>query len=305
MRRAVVVLVLAALAASMPLAAQNTAPAWDATFRSLTSASNIGDSMRRLSARPHHVGSPYGKDNAEWMAARFKEWGWDAAIETYEVLFPTPKERLVELVAPTTFKAALREPTVLDRSNVGPGGRTAARLQRLLHRRRRDGAARLRQLRPSRRLRRARPPAASRSRAPSSSLAMAHRGAASSRKSPPSTGPSDASFTPIPPTMGTPWTTCFRRDRCGTGTACSAAASSTCRPIPGDPLTPFTPSLPGAKRLALADAPTLTHDSRPADFVRRRAAAAGRAIRSDRASRLARRPCRSPTTSARGRPAFI
>ena len=68
--------------------------------------------MERLSARPHHVGSPYDKDNAEWMLAKFREWGWDARIETYDVLFPTPKERLVELVAPTRFKAALEEPAV-------------------------------------------------------------------------------------------------------------------------------------------------------------------------------------------------
>ncbi len=112
MRRAGVVLVLATAAAALPVAAQNVSPAWDVTLRSLTSAANIGEYMRRLSARPHHVGSPYGKDNAEWMAARFKEWGWDARIDTYEVLFPTPKERVVEMLAPTPFKAALREPPV-------------------------------------------------------------------------------------------------------------------------------------------------------------------------------------------------
>ena len=105
MKRAVTVLIFAAAAASIRLGAQNAPPAWDATYRSLTSASEIGASMRRLSARPHHVGSAYGRDNAEWIAARFKEWGWDVAIERYEVLFPTPRERIVELVAPTSFKA--------------------------------------------------------------------------------------------------------------------------------------------------------------------------------------------------------
>jgi N-acetylated-alpha-linked acidic dipeptidase len=68
--------------------------------------------MKRLSARPHHVGSPYDKENAEWILSRFKEWGWDAHIENFEVLFPTPKERLVELVEPTKFTAKLEEPTV-------------------------------------------------------------------------------------------------------------------------------------------------------------------------------------------------
>ena len=68
--------------------------------------------MKRLSARPHHVGTAYDKDNAEWMLAKFKEWGWDAQLESFTVLFPTPKERVVELVAPTQFKALLDEPAI-------------------------------------------------------------------------------------------------------------------------------------------------------------------------------------------------
>ena len=68
--------------------------------------------MERLSARPHHVGAPYTKDNAEWMVAKFREWGWNANIETYDVLFPTPKERLLEMMAPTSFTAKLEEPAV-------------------------------------------------------------------------------------------------------------------------------------------------------------------------------------------------
>jgi N-acetylated-alpha-linked acidic dipeptidase len=71
---------------------------------------NIRENMRRLSARPHHVGSPYDKDNAEWILARFKEWGFEAKIETFNVLFPTPKERVLELLEPTKFRAKLQEP---------------------------------------------------------------------------------------------------------------------------------------------------------------------------------------------------
>src|SRR5262245_13808244 len=74
------------------------------------------DSMRsyhkRLSARPQYVGSPYGKQNAEWLAKLFPSWGLDTQIETFHVLFPTPKERLLELVAPTKFVAKLEEPVV-------------------------------------------------------------------------------------------------------------------------------------------------------------------------------------------------
>jgi N-acetylated-alpha-linked acidic dipeptidase len=85
---------------------------WEGRFRAGIVPDNIRENMRRLSARPHHVGSPYDKDNAEWIAARFKEWGFEARIETFNVLFPTPKERVVELLEPTIFKARLQEPVL-------------------------------------------------------------------------------------------------------------------------------------------------------------------------------------------------
>ena len=102
------------LLAASPFAQTPAPAAWDALFRSLPVPSNIKDNMQRLSARPHHVGSPYDKDNAEWMLARFKEWGWDASIESFTVLFPTPKERVLELVAPTKFTAKLEEPALAN-----------------------------------------------------------------------------------------------------------------------------------------------------------------------------------------------
>src|SRR5580698_6772276 len=85
---------------------------WEKTFQDGVVPANIRENMRRLSARPHHVGSPYDKDNAEWILARFKDWGFDAHIETFNVLFPTPKERVVELVAPVQFRAKLQEPAL-------------------------------------------------------------------------------------------------------------------------------------------------------------------------------------------------
>jgi N-acetylated-alpha-linked acidic dipeptidase len=81
-------------------------------FRALPDRTNIRGYMQRLSARPHHVGSPYDKDNAEWMLSKFKEWGLDAKIENYYVLFPTPKERELEMTEPHHFTAKLQEPTV-------------------------------------------------------------------------------------------------------------------------------------------------------------------------------------------------
>ncbi len=85
---------------------------WETKFRTVPEPQNLRDYMQRISARPHHVGSPYDKVNAEWMLAKFKEWGLDANIETFDVLFPTPKARLVELLEPTKFTAKLQEPAL-------------------------------------------------------------------------------------------------------------------------------------------------------------------------------------------------
>jgi N-acetylated-alpha-linked acidic dipeptidase len=85
---------------------------WEEQFRTVPNPDTLRESMRRLSARPHHVGSPYDKENAEWILARFKSFGLEAHIEQFDVLFPTPLERAVELVAPTRFVARLEEPAL-------------------------------------------------------------------------------------------------------------------------------------------------------------------------------------------------
>ena len=98
---------------------------WEQKFREIPAPDQLRENMRRLSAYPHHVGSAYDKDNAEWMLAKFKSWGFDAQIESFDVLFPTPKERLVELIAPTKYRAKLQEPPV-------PGDATSSQTQQQL-----------------------------------------------------------------------------------------------------------------------------------------------------------------------------
>jgi N-acetylated-alpha-linked acidic dipeptidase len=65
--------------------------------------------LRRLSARPHHVGSSAGRENARFIADLFESWGFDVEIEEYEILLPTPKVRELELIAPHAFEATLQE----------------------------------------------------------------------------------------------------------------------------------------------------------------------------------------------------
>ncbi|MEO7684002.1 MAG: PA domain-containing protein, partial [Gemmatimonadaceae bacterium] len=75
---------------------------------------NLESWMQRLSARPHHVGSPYGKANAQFIDSLFRSWGYDTKIEQFDVLFPTPKTRVLELVSPTPFTARLAEPALTE-----------------------------------------------------------------------------------------------------------------------------------------------------------------------------------------------
>ncbi|MGH9617396.1 MAG: M28 family peptidase, partial [Acidobacteriaceae bacterium] len=76
-------------------------------FAAIPDPQRMRANMKLLSARPHHVGSPYDKHNAEWILAQYKKWGWDAHIETFLPLFPTPKIRLLEM---GSFRARLQEP---------------------------------------------------------------------------------------------------------------------------------------------------------------------------------------------------
>ncbi|MEO8351150.1 MAG: transferrin receptor-like dimerization domain-containing protein [Chthoniobacteraceae bacterium] len=95
--------------------------ALEAKFDALLQPEDQRAWMEQMASAPNHVGSPHDKANADFMLGLFREWGWDARIETFEVLYPTPKKTLLELVAPTRFTARLREPEVA-------GDRTSAQV---------------------------------------------------------------------------------------------------------------------------------------------------------------------------------
>ncbi len=88
-------------------------------FDALLSAERIGQYIKELSAVPHHVGSVGGKAVADNILAKYKSWGWDAKIETYQVLFPTPKTRVLEMISPTAYKALLKEPGLKEDATSG------------------------------------------------------------------------------------------------------------------------------------------------------------------------------------------
>jgi N-acetylated-alpha-linked acidic dipeptidase len=88
--------------------------ALEAQFDGYLDSDNLSRWMKRMTAQPQHLGSPYGKENAEFMLSLFREWGFEAEIETFYALFPTPKLRVVELVEPHHFTAKLQEPVLED-----------------------------------------------------------------------------------------------------------------------------------------------------------------------------------------------
>jgi N-acetylated-alpha-linked acidic dipeptidase len=99
------------LVALMPAAAQSADAALEAKFDGMINDAEMGGWLKTMAAEPNHVGSPHNKLNAEMTLAQFKEWGWDAKIETVWVMYPTPKDVLLELASGpgAPFKATLTE----------------------------------------------------------------------------------------------------------------------------------------------------------------------------------------------------
>jgi N-acetylated-alpha-linked acidic dipeptidase len=123
----------AALALSLGPAAASAAPtllgftpassdaerALENRFDANLSADAIAARLKTMASAPNQVGSPHDKANAEFVLSQLKSWGWDAHIETFQVLYPTPKHEALELLGPTPFAATLNEPPL-------PGDATSA-----------------------------------------------------------------------------------------------------------------------------------------------------------------------------------
>src|SRR6266545_4020416 len=82
----------------------------EAGLDALGRAENLRLWMEKLAGGPHHVGSPRDKENAEYMAGLFRSWGYATRIDVFQILFPTPRERHLELLSPQPYTAQLEEP---------------------------------------------------------------------------------------------------------------------------------------------------------------------------------------------------
>lgn len=91
----------------------------EAKFDKLLSAEAIGKNIKTLTEKQHYLGIPRDKWVAENILQQFKSYGWDARIETFQVLFPTPKTRVLEAVYPNNYKAVLKEPALKEDPTTG------------------------------------------------------------------------------------------------------------------------------------------------------------------------------------------
>ena len=86
--------------------------ALESRFDAGLSTEAIRARLKDMSSQVNNVGSPHDKANAEASLAWFKSWGWDARIEMFEVLYPTPLAEHLELTGPAPFDATLIEPPI-------------------------------------------------------------------------------------------------------------------------------------------------------------------------------------------------
>jgi len=89
------------------------------TFDDLISRENIGLTIRDLSSVPHNLGSPGSKEVAEKIQQRYRDYGFDVHMDVYQVLFPVPKIRILEMTTPQSYRALLKEPALKEDATSG------------------------------------------------------------------------------------------------------------------------------------------------------------------------------------------
>ena len=78
--------------------------------------------LAQLTEEPHVAGTPQEKKVAEYVLARFKEFGLDAEMTKYDVFLNHPRNVSLELTAPTKMELSLREePYDVDKDSSSVG----------------------------------------------------------------------------------------------------------------------------------------------------------------------------------------
>ncbi len=86
----------------------------EARYDEALSADNLREWMQYIVSAPIYVGSPHNKATADWMVEQFRSWGYEAELERFDVLFPMPRIRELEMLSPRPYTARLREPALAE-----------------------------------------------------------------------------------------------------------------------------------------------------------------------------------------------
>lgn len=79
-------------------------------FLRIPTAEQMRQWHRYFTQEPHPAASPRNNELADYVAAQWKEQGWeDVVLRKYDVLHSAPRQVSLEMVAPVQYKASLRE----------------------------------------------------------------------------------------------------------------------------------------------------------------------------------------------------
>ncbi|WP_241093491.1 transferrin receptor-like dimerization domain-containing protein [Xanthomonas sp.] len=106
-------------------AAADAQRALEARFDAALQGADYRGWLKQWSSAPNQVGAPHNLENARDLQARLRSYGWDARIEQYEVLWPSPRSAALELLGAQPYVARLKEPPL-------PGDSTSTQTQDVL-----------------------------------------------------------------------------------------------------------------------------------------------------------------------------
>jgi N-acetylated-alpha-linked acidic dipeptidase len=91
----------------------------ESQYDSSLDVGNLEEWIRYITSKPVYTGSPHNKETTDWMVEQFNSWGFETRLDVYQVLYPTPRIRELELLEPTRYTAQLREPTIPEDATSG------------------------------------------------------------------------------------------------------------------------------------------------------------------------------------------
>jgi len=81
-------------------------------FLAIPTAARAESNLRHLTSAPHLAGTEASHRVAEWLRDRYRSFGFDADIVSYSVWLPMPREIRLEMIKPKREKLANPEPPV-------------------------------------------------------------------------------------------------------------------------------------------------------------------------------------------------